>query len=765
MNKTKVIHLLFLCFFFISLSITSQTNEEKPIPLAEALNEIEKLYNISFSYADENLEDKTIKLPSIILSIDALLTYLSSKTELIFERISSKTIVIRARDSNIFDTQFLEEIIVTEFLTKGIALKDDGVTILRPLKIGSLPGLIEPDVLQTVQALPGITSVDERVSNLNVRGGTNDQNLILWDGIKMYQSGHFFGLISAFSPYLTDQVAVSKNGTSAMFGDGVSGIIDMKSSNKISTETKGGFGFNMISADAYAKIPLSSKLEMQLSARRSLTDLIRTPTYDNYYKRIFQDTDLTQTSSNSISSDEKFYFYDTSLKFNYNISPKDKITFNSLIIYNNLNYNEQSTVNNISESLQSNLTQKNLAFGVQHNRTWNDKLDTYAQVYLSNYNLYATNYDINLDQRLIQENEVYDGGLKLHAKYKLDETLGYFGGYQFSEVGISNLEDVLNPNYRKKEKKVLRTHAIFNEIKFLSKSKKTSARLGIRSNYIEKFSEFYFEPRVSFSQKFLNHFRLEVLGEIKSQSTSQIIDLQNDFLGIEKRRWILANNATIPVLESRHISAGLQYNKRNLIISAEGYFKTVDGITTRSQGFQNQYQFVDAIGKYDVKGVDVLINKKFKNFSTWLSYSYSDNDYTFKDLNFGNVFPNNSDIRHATTLACSYNLNNFKISAGANWKSGKPYTEPDSNIQIIDNSINYSLPNSSRLDDYLRVDISANYKFNIRKYEAEIGVSVWNVLDRKNTINTYYVLNDSTISKIENTSLGLTPNASFRLKF
>ncbi|MBT8260269.1 MAG: TonB-dependent receptor, partial [Bacteroidia bacterium] len=245
----------------------------------------------------------------------------------------------------------------------------------------------------------------------------------------------------------------------------------------------------------------------------------------------------------------------------------------------------------------------------------------------------------------------------------------------------------------------------------------------------------------------------------------QIIDLQNDFLGIEKRRWVLANNTDIPVLESRQISAGIQYNRRNLTLSAEGYFKTVDGITTRSQGFQNQYQFVDAIGKYDVKGIDVLINKKFNNFSTWLSYSYRVNDYSFNDLNFGNSFPNNSDIRHATTLACSYNLNNFKISAGANWKTGKPYTEPNNDSLISENFINYSLPNSSQLDDYIRADVSANYKFKISNYEAEIGLSIWNVLNKKNTINTYYVLNDNTISKIENSSLGLTPNASFRLTF
>lgn len=60
-------------------------------------------------------------------------------------------------------------------------------------EFGILPGLIEPDILQTVQALPGIKSIDETVSDINVRGGTNDQNLILWNGIKMYQSGHFLG--------------------------------------------------------------------------------------------------------------------------------------------------------------------------------------------------------------------------------------------------------------------------------------------------------------------------------------------------------------------------------------------------------------------------------------------------------------------------------------------------------------------------------------------------------------------------------------------
>ena len=82
-----------------------------------------------------------------------------------------------------------------------------------------------PDILQKIQAIPGISSINESISNINIRGGSNDQNLLLWDGIKMYHSGHFFGLISAFNPYLTDKVTLTKNGTSSQYNDGVSGTI------------------------------------------------------------------------------------------------------------------------------------------------------------------------------------------------------------------------------------------------------------------------------------------------------------------------------------------------------------------------------------------------------------------------------------------------------------------------------------------------------------------------------------------------------------
>ena len=179
----------------------------------------------------------------------------------------------------------LQSVFVSDFIAEGINKTVDGALFIHASTLGVLPGLTEPDVLQTIQTLPGIQSVNETISDINVRGGTNDQNLILWDGIRMYQSGHFFGLISAFNPYLTEKVTLVKNGSSANAGDGVSSTIDIRTDDQLSENFSATAGINMINADVLAKIPLSQKTSLHLSGRRSLADLLRTPTYEQYFIR------------------------------------------------------------------------------------------------------------------------------------------------------------------------------------------------------------------------------------------------------------------------------------------------------------------------------------------------------------------------------------------------------------------------------------------------------------------------------------------------
>ena len=762
---------LVLISFFLSVSGFAQNTAKETKPLADILSQLEQRFQISFSYADETIAKVYVEVPDSSWNLTQTLEFIESQTPLKFTILDHAFIAITSSipHQTGFEVQELQEVVVGSYLTSGISRNNNGITSIKPQQFGILPGMIEPDVLQTIQALPGVMSVDETISNINIRGGTHDQNLILWDGIKMYQSGHFFGLISAFNPYLTQHVDVSKNGTSARYGDGVSSVIDMQNANELSHHFKAGVGLNMTHMDGFLVLPLGKKTELQFSTRRSITDWIDTPTYDSYFDRVFQDTDLTNNGrdlNGTISKDERFYFYDVSAKLLTNLNKKDRLRFNFLTISNDVHYREQSTINDENTESNSFLKQNSLSGGATYLRTWNSKFNTSLQFYGSKYDLDANNQDVVNNQRLIQENKVLEYAVKLDTDWFINNHFKLSSGYQFFETGISNLEDVNNPRFKSYIKEVVRTHSVYSELKYLSSNLNTNVKVGARANYYEKFDVYKLEPRVSFSQRFLNYFRFELLGELKTQTTSQIIDLQNDFLGIEKRRWILANNESIPIIESKQASAGIHYNQNQLLVSAETYLKHVDNITSRSQGFQNQFQYVKDIGSYEVVGLDVLVNKQFENTSAWLSYSYSKNTYQFDIINNGKAFPNNVDIQHAVTFGATHTLGNLKLAIGVNWHTGKPITEPNNDDPVIGNDINYNAPNSSNLKDYFRTDFSATYRLKLSETtNAVAGISLWNLTNQENIINSYYKLEDDEVIRIDNTSLGLTPNASLRVSF
>ena len=264
--------------------------------------------------------------------------------------------------------------------------------------------------------------------------------------------------------------------------------------------------------------------------------------------------------------------------------------------------------------------------------------------------------------------------------------------------------------------------------------------------------------------------RAEILGEFKSQTTNQVIDLEQNFLGVEKRRWILSDNTHLPITKSKQGSAGINYAKKSLYLGLEGFYKEVEGISTRTQGFQNQNQFNGEIGGYTVKGIEFLINKRGLNYSTWLSYTYNTNTYTFPSI-VPAEFPNNLDVRHSITLATTYDLKQLKLGTSLNYRSGRPFTQPDANDPLDTNffpsNINFEAPNSSRLPAYLRLDASATYSFPIgNTIKAKAGASILNVTNKRNILNRYSrVSPDNELETVDNISLGFTPNVSFRLRF
>lgn len=674
----------------------------------------------------------------------------------------------------------LEEVVVYEFLTSGLAKQADASITLNTSQLGILPGLIEPDILQSVQALPGVKSIDETVSDINVRGGTNDQNLILWNGIKMYQSGHFFGLISAFNPYLTDKATLYKNGTPTQYGDGVSSVISLETKNDIEDSFFGGAGVNLISGDVYAQFPITDKVAFQFSARRSTTDFLNTPTYNSFTERAFQDSEIqnqqNQTIDENFDRDITFLFYDFTGKLLYDINENQKLRINFIGIANDLRNVETNLDTN--ETSQSFLDQTNISIGAQLHSNWTARFSTHANIYFSGYELNAESLFPNLTQRLQQSNRVIENALKLNSTFLISDTVNWQNGYQFIETGIRNFTNITEPSFSSEILGVIRIHAPYSELSYSTLDKKLIASGGLRLNYIQNlptfgasFKEFILEPRLNINFRITKNLRAQLLGEFKSQTTNQIIDLEQNFLGIEKRRWILSDANELPITKSKQASVGLNHQKNSLYIGLEGFYKEVDGISTRTQGFQNANQFNGEIGSYQVKGLEFLINKKGSNYSTWLSYTYNKNDYTFNSIT-PSSFPNNLDVSHTLTLASTYSIKNLKLGATINYRTGRPFTEPLEGDAALDtsffpNRINFQEPNSSRLPEYFRADASANYNFNIsRRLKASTGISILNLTNRRNILNQYYrVTEDNEIETVRNSSLGITPNINFRVSF
>lgn len=670
--------------------------------------------------------------------------------------------------------QELDEVIAQKYLTSGIQKQQDGTFEIHPKKFGILPGLIEPDVFQTMLQIPGIISTDESVSSINVRGGTHDQNLFLWNGIRLFQTGHFFGLISALNPNLTHKISLSKNGSSAFYGESVSSVVDISSRSEYIENTHTTIGTNLINAEFYTKLKTSETSSVEIAARRSFTDVFESPTYKNYYQRIFQNTEVINLTSNqdvNYTSEEDFYFYDVTLQYQQKIGKKSVFYLDVIGISNELKFRENTLSNSQPVEKESDLSQQNLGGNFTWKTNWKETNATEVSVYSSYYNLESTNLSVTTNQILEQENNVIDNGIRLKNTHTISETIQLKEGYQFNEMGVRSIDKVNTPQYSRNVKDVLRSHIGIIEMDYSSKNKKLFSTIGARGNYFEKWQLILIEPRLLINYKFNPNFKIELLGEQKSQTSSQIIDLQQDFLGIENRRWVLANNEDIPIQKSNQGSLGFIFTKNNWLLNLEGFYKKVTGITSAAQGFQNQLEFVKVIGDYEVVGTEFLIQKQFNGFTGYFNYSWNSNTYTFEGY-IPPQFANNFEVTHAMALAGTYEWKSLKLALGSKWFSGRPNTVPLSSEPVYitpDNpEIVYNLPNSVNLEDFFQVNFSASYALNLSKQsKLSFGVSILNLFNQKNSLNRFYRINteNSSIEEVNTYSLERTPNAFVKFSF
>lgn len=666
---------------------------------------------------------------------------------------------------------FLETLTVKDYLAVGI-MKENNQVKIYPSEIKILPGHTEPDLMQSIQLSPGVNSPFETASGIHVRGGSPDQNLVLWNGIRTYNQGHFFGMLSAFNPYTTDEVTFIKSGTNAQYGERVSSVIDIRTTEKVPEKITGGLGFNLLHTDGNIHVPIfKDKLSVQLSGRRSYNDLIETPTYNSYAERVFQNTKIAENASNQ-QANNQFFFHDFNTNVNYHTGSGYSLRFSSLFDNNSLQFvtSNDSTGERFTDQLNTKNEGYNFTLKKQDKRPLSFLLSGQYSKYLLSY-AFNSLVDDTLDIAT-KKNFIHDYGLHFNSRYAFENNHSIQLGYEYSYKQIRYAFEQESPTYSlvlDAADNHLNTHSLYAEYQ-LDYGQNSYLQFGTRLNYYQELDKYYAEPRLYIEQQVVNRWFITASGEYRTQAVSQIRESVISDLSLENKVWTLASTDGFPLTTSYQVSAGTIFDKHNFYAEAEAYYRDISGITTLTFGFLNPIGNDFSVGSSSIKGFDLFIKKQFTGYKTWLSYSYIYSLNEFTGLNENKPFPGNWNIEHTVKWSHFYSLDKVQFSLGWLWHTGKAYTEVvEETGQQGPVIVAFDGINTQKLPVYHRLDASVVYDLQHKsndRIKYRVGLSVLNIYNRQNQLNREYRTTPSLENRLIETNiyaLGITPNLVFRM--
>ena len=670
-------------------------------------------------------------------------------------------------------------VVLKEYLADGIKQSANANTVvIEPEHMDVLPGSVEKDVLSAISFLPGITSPVESLDRIHVRGGTPDQNLILWDGIPMYHTSHFFGTISAFNPNIIDHVDVYRSGIGSEFGGRVSSVIDIHSTEEITDDFHFGAGFNLTHLHLDFDIPLWKNSSLMISTRRSITDAWNTPTFIRYAEKVFQGTEVENSNFNDpdLQFSDEFKFNDANLKWMMDYG-KNKFRFSSLGTLNSLNY--KSDIEEWQVYSVDVMDLRNAGANFTWERQWNPRYSSKLEITNAEYKF---DYDFSIKRKednttapyaLISNNSITDGGLNWDNQWKVNEEQNISFGYQFTEN--KTRIDITARNRQDSTKTDLdfenRLHSLYGEYS-LNLTNTLQLDVGLRYLYQEVLRNNYFEPRIALVTSLTDRLKLKISTGKHFQFVSQLVAFDTNRLGFNNQFWVTAqnadndNNVTIPVIESNQWMGGFIYRKGSWTLDVEGYVKELAGITTFSSSFFELDNKPFSSGNSRIRGIDFLLKKRFKRYRSWVSYSLSKIKYEFPEISLDPIVASH-DQTHIFKWVHLYKYKFWDFSLGLEYRSGLPATQ----AFLVDDQIAYGEPNALRLSQYFRMDASIVYNFgSAEKWNGFISFSLQNLTDNTNILGRNYILAEQDMTlppallEINEQGLRLTPNLSVNIR-
>lgn len=690
----------------------------------------------------------------------------------------------------------LSEVVIEAEANNYINVQEEVSKVrLSTKQITTLPSIGEVDIFRSLQLLPGVSGTNESSSGLFVRGGTPDQNLVLLDGMTVYKVDHFFGFFSAFNANAVKDVQLYKGGYPARYGGRISSVVDLTGKTGSFEKISGTAGVNFLSANAMVELPIGKKFSLLVAGRRSYTDVLQSKLYQNLTGN-FLNKDQKVGNVSFTELEPSFYFYDWNAKLSFRPSDKDMISVStysgqdfldqSRNLFREIDFGSGIPVRNVNVDIAENTNWGNKAGSVKWSRQWNPKW--YSNVLIAGSE-YFSNYNIDVLFQLtipsldsvanefrttgIETNRVRDYSVTLDNELQLNEfhKLGFGAAYTQTAIKYNAVRDDTLTILAADQQAYYASAYIADT---WSPSAALTIEAGLRTSYYELTDEFLYSPRLSVNYKLTAKIKLKAALGLHYQFVNRIINQtitegSRDF-------WLLADGDLVGLSKAAQYVLGASYETNGWLFDTEGYWKELSGLNEFSLRFRtNQQEFVPEElffrGNGFARGVEFLIQKKAGRYSGWLSYTFGQVVHTFPGLNEGDPFYASHDQRHEIKIVNSYDIGDWSVAANFVFGSGKPFSEPEGFYTI--NQLNgdplqfvsVGKKNDSRLPAYHRLDISAHHRFAIGKAKADIGVSLFNIYNRKNTWYYKYDFDQTPYLRTEVNYLGFTPNVSFTISF
>lgn len=654
----------------------------------------------------------------------------------------------------------LVEITVTDRAIEAFNLPAEGAAPeFRPGRGGLVPSLGEPDPFRMIQFLPGVTNEGDKADELLVRGGSPDQNLVLWEGIPIYHTGHLFGLISALNPYVVDRVNVWKGNFSADYGGRVSSLIDMRTESGRLERARYSAGLNFVNSYFSVETPLFRKKGgLLLAGRYAFSDLVQNKSYQQLFGFATQNSRLqgdleTQQGDSLLRQNYQIIpasaFSDGNLKLWW--QPNERTLLNLSVYggFDQLRYRRELDLRRFGYYFAGGDTVDigNTGFSLRLRQQWTERYHSEWQLVASNYQS-TYRFDGTFDStdvaqyRQYQENTLREGAFRFDNHYRLSRRQHLQFGFQAVKTAnlfLDRRNTFVSPVDSSQTKADLPSNqSSFYGIWRLGDSTRWYFEAGLRHTTFNYSAESYWEPRFSLQWQAWPHLRLKASAGTFHQFMRRVY-VQNN-LGLNNEVWLTTDeNYQLPVLRSRQASAGFSFDKKGWLLDVEIYGKRLEPLTGANLRFNGVSQARWHLrGSQTAGGLELMLRKRWGPYTQWLSYTASQTDVQFDSLNNGQAFPADIDQRRAIGWAHHLAVKRWLFSATWTYHSGRPYTPPTGiALDSAQNAtVEYGPRNSARLPDYSRLDVSAQYQFGGQKrFQGTIGLSVFNFFNHANLQN------------------------------